>query len=623
MNEIEKNTSDSSTAIDVSPNQNTPILSTEKISTQSNVPPLEGNDNGAQFLQWLSQYKVGKLKPYTHTSMSFPPCSYYIPDNQLTTLYRSLSSYLKSGGGVTCSLTEKHLANVSPVVIDFDFKFKRKPTTRLVTDQLIEQIIKLYHHHYRQLGAIDNDSLATFSLYRDDGYQTDKEYKDGFHLQIPFLVTNYQVHFEVRLRVIKDLQPLKETLFPDTINPLEQIIDELVIQSNGWLLLGCNKPNLPPYQIKQLYMTDGEESLELRSLKDQDLDDMTLTSILSLRWMISKQVTDLSVPTEDGESKPIHKEPSIKSIIPVMRLNDHDYNQVLQLVPLLSQQRSDDRSTWIEVGLCLHNMDLNFLPLWLEFSRKSNKYNESVCIKEWNGFGFKADGLKLGSLHLWAKQDNPEGYKALFGEPITQPPLKGLDKTLREDEDPQETTCVKPVVNPIAKKIFHPKLIKTRDPIDGCEDLHIKPNRLNTFMITAIEKDKTTVIIDKERTVRYLNRFLIYINESNPPQLIEITDQFDEGHIIRRLVGLEKHFNPFYSFYKVWLGSPDRRTVVNITYTPYLKNPPPEDSRVWNTFTGFKHKYDPNFVVDMDLIATWLDLINSIWLMTIQLLENI
>ena len=43
---------------------------------------------------------------------------------------------------------------------------------------------------------------------------------------------------------------------------------------------------------------------------------------------------------------------------------------------------------------------------------------------------------------------------------------------------------------------------------------------------------------------------------------------------------------------------------------------------MWNTFTGFKHKYDPNFKVDMNLIGIWLNLIESIWPAMTQSLER-
>ena len=258
----------------------TPTLNTENFLTQSNV----------DFTQWLSQYAVEKGTPCTHTKIDGG--LYNIPDDQLETLYQLLADHITAGRH--SSLTQRHLPEISPVVIDIDFKFKTKPVTRLVTADLIEQIIKLYHHHYRQLGVTDNHLLTTFSLYRDEGYSTNKEYKDGFHLQMPYLVTNYQVHFEVRRRVISNLHPLKDVWFPDITNTLDEVVDNAVIKSNGWLLYGCNKPKLPPYQIRNLFVTSGVGSIERQLVDLKGSDSATLIALLSLRYMVDKKVTGIT-----------------------------------------------------------------------------------------------------------------------------------------------------------------------------------------------------------------------------------------------------------------------------------------------------------------------------------------
>jgi len=90
--------------------------------------------------------------------------------------------------------------------------------------------------------------------------------------------------------------------------------------------------------------------------------------------------------------------------------NEDDRGQAKVLVGLLSEQRADNYLTWLKVGFCLRNIDNRLLDEWIDFSKKSNKYKEGECERLWNTFADKADGLKLGTLHMWAKQDNPEKY---------------------------------------------------------------------------------------------------------------------------------------------------------------------------------------------------------------------
>ena len=51
-----------------------------------------------------------------------------------------------------------------------------------------------------------------------------------------------------------------------------------------------------------------------------------------------------------------------------------DIDLVKKLVSCLSKKRSEDYADWVDVGLCLHNMDVNFLEDY-NFA-KSNKYDD-------------------------------------------------------------------------------------------------------------------------------------------------------------------------------------------------------------------------------------------------------
>ena len=85
-------------------------------------------------------------------------------------------------------------------------------------------------------------------------------------------------------------------------------------------------------------------------------------------------------------------------------------HEIEKLLKMLSKEKCDDYTNWISVGLCLHNISELYLPLWEKWSSNSPKYISGDCENNWNNFKKNNDGLKIGSLLLWAKQDNLEQY---------------------------------------------------------------------------------------------------------------------------------------------------------------------------------------------------------------------
>jgi hypothetical protein len=140
---------------------------------------------------------------------------------------------------------------------------------------------------------------------------------------------------------------------------------------------------------------------------------------------------------------------------------------------------------------------------------------------------------------------------------------------------------------------------------------HIDFSLVKSFMNTDEDGNKT---IDVKRVVDYLNKFLRYVNLSSPPQLIEITDRDNRGFVIRKVSQCEHAiYAPITKFYSSWLFSPYRAEIKKLTYVPFLFEKPKEKAEEWNLFGGFKHQYDPNFVVDENKITYMLSIIKNIW----------
>jgi hypothetical protein len=235
-------------------------------------------------INWLQQFKVQKGEISTHTLISGG--SFNIPEEHLPRLFKLLAH-----DETPLSLTESHVPNHSPIIVDYDFRFHSKPQQRVVDNVLIKQCVQLYHTHLIEMGISDEDLLLTFALTRKEGYYDGNIYKDGFHLHFPLLVIDYESQYELRRRVIQDLKNL--TNFPQTTNSIEDVVDYAVIKRNNWLLLGCQKPDRAPYHIRMIYLNYNREVIGHR-FKQSVLKDYTnqqLIELLSIRYINDRPIT--------------------------------------------------------------------------------------------------------------------------------------------------------------------------------------------------------------------------------------------------------------------------------------------------------------------------------------------
>ena len=107
-----------------------------------------------------------------------------------------------------------------------------------------------------------------------------------------------------------------------------------------------------------------------------------------------------------------------------------DIETVKLLINILDTKRADKYEDWIRVAWCLRNIDHRLIEDWHNFSKKCDgKYDEYMCNKIWNQI--KKTGLTMGSLHYWAKNDNPEKYDEIRQETISY----FIEKTIDNQTD--------------------------------------------------------------------------------------------------------------------------------------------------------------------------------------------
>lgn len=351
---------------------------------------------------FLDEHIVEKGKKYTHTSMGKPLGSFYIKDEELDTFYKLYQDAILDGKKL--HITEKH-EDIGPIVIDLDFKYEHEIFERKHNKETIKKIVSIYNEILLDILDIEEDDerLTAFIFERDNVYRVKAITKDGIHILYPNIITPPEVQYYVRECVLKKIVPILEEL-PLTNKPYD-VVDRSVIRDTNWLLYGSSKPNIDPYQLTGIYNGKIEE-LNIGEFQFH----MNIAEYFSIR---NKKDSDL-----------IHIKPEKQSLLENINIKKKnirikrkniivdDYDEITKLVNILNYERAESYNEWISLGWLLHNIDSNsqeLLDLWIDFSKKSSKFKEGLCEKEWNRC--RDEGLGLPTLHYWAKIDNFEKYK--------------------------------------------------------------------------------------------------------------------------------------------------------------------------------------------------------------------
>jgi P4 family phage/plasmid primase-like protien len=85
-------------------------------------------------------------------------------------------------------------------------------------------------------------------------------------------------------------------------------------------------------------------------------------------------------------------------------------DDIEKLVKMLSVARCENYNDWLSVGMCLFNLDNTYLYLWRNWSKQSDKYETGTCETKWKSFKKTKEGLKIGTLLLWCREDNKDIY---------------------------------------------------------------------------------------------------------------------------------------------------------------------------------------------------------------------
>jgi len=433
----------------VTPSQKASVEDDEE-TTKKNTKPSQ-----AHLYNFLTTFKVEKGGEFTHTSFLRPGGSFYVPASRTPEFYDCYKAAIRAGEDLY--VTEKH-RHIGPVVADFDFRFDVLSTSnrrygekqvRAMTRALCDCV-----SHY--VACPPEFVVHVMEKPAPVPQKQGNLMKDGVHIVIPGVVTKPAVQYLIRdaLLAHPGFKACLEEIAP--VNRSDDVVDRAVIESNNWIMYGSKKPTSEPYTVTHSYVYSPSSKFKSRSKAtgnvgagvgggggesdvDVDLDlDLNLREV-SLYSDHADYVEELSIrnkyketPTRDDMVREVEevqaqlddKARKRQAVQRVMmsgsnpskeRANANTSDCVdtaRKMAQMLSPRRVENYGDWIRLGWCLRNIDHRLLDSWTEISQRSSKYIEGECETLWRHM--RQGGLNIGTLHMWAKQDNPTEYKAMI-----------------------------------------------------------------------------------------------------------------------------------------------------------------------------------------------------------------
>jgi P4 family phage/plasmid primase-like protien len=248
----------------------------------------------------------------------------------------------------------------------------------------------------------------------DISYTENKSVNGSFHYSVPILYGSCKKLKEIHTNLL-DIH--KDTFIYDLDDKKQKVID-VSIYSKHWF-------RLPNQQKEQLKNTE-------HIIKRGNIEDFILGYIPTDSKCIDnyKFIDDTKIKSIKVKNKKIN---DIKNEI-VLREESSDVDsensthlktekrgkfreltkmEVKTLVNMLSEERYNYQD-WLNVGMCLHNISDNYLDIWNSWSKKDKtKYKPNECKDKWHTFSGTIstnNGLNIGSLLMWAKEDNIDEF---------------------------------------------------------------------------------------------------------------------------------------------------------------------------------------------------------------------
>lgn len=383
----------------------------------------------------LTSCKAEKGDDFTHTSFLRPRSSLYVPASFRHEFTDAYCEAMRRGEDLY--LTERHRV-IGPVLIDLDFRLPSPspstneqgiavPPTRSYTEEHIRKfaacICRCVSHY---VAAPKPFEIFVLEKSRPTTDSKTGLVKDGIHFVVPDIVTRPVAQYIIRETLLHDREFVDGIASLRPVNDIQDVVDKAVIENANWMMYGSKKPGSEPYIVTHVYAYRPSVTPDTRD------DKLTAVPVLARgehwryvdRLSIRNKFTESPLrpdtrhqidAAQSSQDEKQRKKAAIRRVLasePNERQNTSDcYETVKKIVHILNPARKENYNDWIRLGWCLRNIDHRLVDVWEEFSRSSDKYVEGECHSLWRIM--QRGGLGMGTLHMWAKNDNPEAYREI------------------------------------------------------------------------------------------------------------------------------------------------------------------------------------------------------------------
>lgn len=369
----------------------------------------------------------------------------------------------------------------TPILIDLDFKY---PPERALHRQFelshihvfIQAYVENLTHFY---DLTEYKPLRFFVTLRPAPYEDKKSntlnrsIKDGVHIECPDIILQSEHQQVLRHRSLEFNNLSKAFNNTGYINTEKDIFDEAIVKKNGWFFYGESKPDIPSYNVASVYVYNPKTN-EFYEEDTNRYSSRVLLELLSIRYNLHVESIPFNDETQDewkmrmnlctGRRAPIvaaggagaraitseyferemclpeieflTANTTVSNVSEQLRRDRIEEAKKLAL-QCLSPARADSYQPWIEVGWCLHNIDSSedMFNVWMEFSNKSTKStgnNVAALFRDWSRGWHRSQyerHFTIRSLHMWAKQDNPDKYRKLMNDSFVNYVEREVDAT--------------------------------------------------------------------------------------------------------------------------------------------------------------------------------------------------
>jgi P4 family phage/plasmid primase-like protien len=456
--------------------------------TQQKVKPM--------FSKYLSQFSLGKGEgkgQYTHTripdsKLKISGGTYRIPEVETETFMEKYYKHVFVNGNPEF-LTEKHLVENGPVLIDIDERYDKDVTERQHSEEDIATFVQTYMDILKDVLVIPHDtSITVYIQQRPCVTLEDTVTKDGVHLLIG-VALHKASQLVIRRKMMDEIREgrLWSELREQQTNTPEDLFDEAIAKgSSNWPMYGSMKPGKKPYLVTRILKYVFCEAENEWDVFEEDIKDVNWEQEfpkLSARYSehpsfeISDDYAEEIEKQKDAmtaRKAPVIQAPQKTMLLPgvistsmfgtidsadmldalIERCFDvedrrnyvlketHDYTM------LLTEEYYGPQSyvNWMKVGWALFNTNKQIMFLtWLKMSSQEGCRNtlrdpitgefDWMKVPElwdtWSGFyaDERSDNkLTERSIRYWAQKCNPEGYEKVRHDTLDY----FIEETLRE-----------------------------------------------------------------------------------------------------------------------------------------------------------------------------------------------